>query len=487
MHPEWTRNKLLTPAQARELDRASIQDRGIPSLDLMERAGKLTAEGIMRLFPDKAKVLIALGRGNNAGDGLVIARHLLQAGFHVSLTFLAGTELSNEAETNLRRLKNIFPDREFGPISNPNVLIDAVFGTGFRGSLPKDVSSFFESCISIPYKIAVDCPSGLNSESGHGSDSVLDFDVTFTYGRAKTGFYFNKGPRKCGHVIPVDIGFPPELEADTYFGISEYSRPCRSIFEGQHKYENGVAHIISGSFKYRGAPLMAAKAASAYGCGAVFLHLPGCFSELTLDDHDDIILDVDDDERRYFALEDARSILEQVERRPGPVLIGPGLGDQPGTQAFIREIIEQLNQTVIIDADALLGDILEIVSKREAPTILTPHVGELRRIVPSLPEDRWDQVDELKTLCASNHLYLLSKGSPSIFVSPERQVWVSKYPSKRYAVAGFGDVLGGAICAAAAEKIDAGSAVLNGISWLNQRYHQARTFRSMVRPTDVIH
>ena len=483
---KWLNNVLLTPKESREIDNRTIAETGVTGLELMERAGEAAAKHILRLFPKPGTALFLLGKGNNAGDGYVIARVLLTKGWKILFCPLFNTPPSTpDAKTNYDYFYSDNPtlfeeiDQEDIQKFNPTIVLDCLFGTGYHGILDQTFQTLFDSCNRLhTYIIGIDGPSGLDGETGKAGGNLLNCDLTFSFGRSKVGFQINDGPMCCGKVTTIDIGFPKEFESPRIFELGEFIRPTNLSSFGKHKYENGVVHVVAGSSQYIGAPLLCAKAAHSLSLGAIFLHIPAkIVSSITPNvPPDTIVIGYGEAKSECFTELDIEQIKSNISQKPGSVVVGPGIGRSKKTEQFIRRMASFLAENdhikSVIDADALtlLGSDLPIFTHNNS--VLTPHRGEAKNFGISWKDDN-ERMEEFEKLAHSKGVNILSKGNPAMFFSTSGRIWIGSYPTFHFSYAGMGDILSGLI-GAYSTHFGIEEATLNAIAHLNNKYHVLR-------------
>ncbi len=434
---------VLTPQEAVELDREA-QARGIPADALMERAGWAVARAVVDLVGGAygRRVVAVCGKGNNGGDGYVAARHLSRWGMRATVVTLDDPGGMREpAATNHRRLAAAGArvrrftaatlERELG---RADVVIDAVFGTGFRGQPEDDWAEAIEAMdgCSAPV-VAVDIPSGVNGETGEMGGTTVRAALTVTFGAAKTGVVLMPGAELAGDVRVVDIGYPPELLSQRT-GLTEPSDvaavlPAREA--DSHKKASGTLVVVAGSRAMTGAgyvivavPVSALKVVQEGLTEAVFVPLP-------------------ETPGGTFSLEAVEPVLESLSGADA-LALGPGMSQEPETQAAIRELVRSSPVPVILDADGLnafAGDV-GALADRKAEAVLTPHLGELSRLVGP---DRSDRLQAARGLAALTGAVSLIKGTRTVIAAPDGRARINPTGSPALATAGTGDVLAGVI------------------------------------------
>jgi ADP-dependent NAD(P)H-hydrate dehydratase / NAD(P)H-hydrate epimerase len=461
---------ILTPSQAGALDRES-QARGISVDTLMENAGRAVATAAEALAEGTygRRAVVVAGKGNNGGDGLVAARHLARRGMGVCVVMLEpGEGLREPASTNLDRLRTRCPGVRIRPFSPPglareleraDVVIDAVFGTGFRG-VPENASAeAIEAmgAVSAPV-VAVDIPSGVNGESGAIDGSAVRADVTVTFGAAKPGVVLLPGAANAGIVEVVDIGFPDQLlVSDTWLLEPEDvadALPERAV--DTHKRAAGLVVVIGGSRRMTGAVCLSAEAAYRAGAGLVTVAVPeGILPVVQTRLRETTFLPLPETSEGTVAA--TMEPLEQGLAAADAVAIGPGMTTNEETAAYIRTLVRSCPVPLVLDADGLnafVGHVPELADRR-SPAVLTPHAGEFARLAGTTARDVVvDRIGSARKLAAETNAVVLLKGSRTVVAAPEGRVLVNPTGGPSLATGGTGDVLTGMIAALVARGAD---------------------------------
>jgi hydroxyethylthiazole kinase-like uncharacterized protein yjeF len=458
---------ILTPAQASALDRES-RARGVGVDDLMERAGRAVADATRSLLGGVygRRAVVVAGTGNNGGDGLVAARHLARAGVRVSVALLEPDAFEGAAAANLARLREA-PDgariRPFAPgalareLDRADVVVDAIFGTGFHGVADGAAAAAIEEIAACGAPVvAVDVPSGVNGETGGVDGPAVRADLTVTFGAAKPGLVLLPGAELAGVVEVVDIGFPRELvTSDTWLleaaDVAEWV-PERGA--DTHKRSAGYVVVIGGSRRMTGAVCLAGEAAYRGGAGLVTLAVPegilpvvqGRLEEATF-----VPL-------RETASGGVAAIDSLADALDGAdcVAVGPGLGTEPETAEAVRALVRSSPIPVVVDADGLnafagrAGDLAD----RRSPAVLTPHAGEFARLAGmSAAEVGADRIGNARKLATETNAVVLLKGSRTVVAAPEGDVLVNPTGTSYLATGGTGDVLTGVVAALIARRV----------------------------------
>jgi NAD(P)H-hydrate epimerase len=502
---------ICTAEQSRLLDKATIEEFGISGYTLMEVAGSKTANHLLSYHGKGDHGLILCGKGNNGGDALVVARYLAQHRIDVTLVFISGIDdLSEDADQNFRLLQKMDQHSIHGDhlhfisswqpdslTDTYDFIVDGMLGTGLdsdlRGDYEKAVS-WANEC-SVP-KYAIDIPTGLHADRGDEMGEILQADETFTFGGLKQGFYLNEGLESTGQTTYCDLPFPNYLKEDFSTALidSNWVDPNFPINRSpaQHKYEAGVLYVIAGSEGLTGAAIMAAKSAWAEGIGAVILICPrGLLSIFETNLTQIITRPVGKEHDFHFTGEHCDKIVDIIEEKPGKIIFGPGIGRADETVRLTHNLLDQYSGDMLIDADGLwclaqrdwkVGD--------DQNLILTPHPGELGRLLGKKVKDDYDRLQKVRQFARNQGVYLLSKGYPIILATPDNTSYLSDYDTRKFSRAGFGDILAGKIgafwtlCNRASQACWHG--LLNGQKKLNQLKHDDSDTQHWPEPLDLI-
>ena len=444
----------------RAVDGWAIDEAGVPSLDLMERAGV----GLARLtaaVSGPGPVRVVVGKGNNGGDGLVAARLLRAEGREVEVLAVAALdELRGDAHVNLERLPGPAPEPfDAARLADSGVIVDSLLGTGFEGSPREPVASAIAAINAAQAPaVACDVPSGVNANSGEIEGEAVRAVVTGTFHGPKLGLYVFPGKDHAGAVETVDIGIPRGAPGAGRAGlitdrvIDLFPRRERS----GSKFTSGVVVVAGGSVGLTGAPSLAARSAARAGAGYVQVAVPAS-AQQALDLRLLEQMSRGLPESRGFHTPAGVAVVEELAERAGAVVLGPGLGRDDGAAEFARGVARKVDAPLLVDADGLNAHAgrLELFAERAAPTVLTPHEGELGRLL----EIDSGEVKAHRLACAreaarrSNAAVLL-KGDDTMVALPDGEVAVSPGGTPALATAGTGDVLSGLIGALLAKGLD---------------------------------
>jgi hydroxyethylthiazole kinase-like uncharacterized protein yjeF len=469
--------RVVFPAEMAALDRGAIEG-GIPSLDLMERAGRHVAEQARDMFGICAGkvVCVVAARGNNGGDGFVAARYLISWGAEVRV-YLLGDErdLSDDSAANHHRLVDTGGEvikAEAVPLleglKDCDLIIDAVFGTGFHGSARGEHAEAIEAMngSGVPV-LAVDIPSGVDAGTGAAPGPAVKAERTVTFAWPKIGLFLYPGAENVGELVVVDIGIPHDLldevvESDMYTVDEDDVAalfPQRSPLA--HKGECGRVLVVAGSTGLTGAAALCSRSAMRAGAGVVTLGVPaGLNPILEVKLSEVMTMPLPDKDGGHLG-EGAMEAVLEASAGYDVLAVGPGLGTAPETHAVVAGLLRRSEKPVVLDADGINCAAMDpaCLEDREGPTILTPHPGELGRLlgrgVVEIQSSRLDSAQDASRLFGC---VLVLKGANTLIADPGGRVFVSKLAMPGLATAGSGDVLTGCIAAFLArgmEPVDA--------------------------------
>jgi NAD(P)H-hydrate epimerase len=470
--PDWL-EPLPDAREQQALDKGAIEERGIPGLELMERAGTGLARVVEERVPSGAIVAVC-GKGNNGGDGLVVARLLRERGRDVRVLLLGAAEdYRGDAKTNLERLPGAAPAAfSTGGLAGAAGIVDAILGTGFSGEPREPAAGAIDDINAARTSggatvVACDVPSGVDGSTGEVAGAAVRADATATFHAAKPGLWIAPGKEHAGEVTVVDIGIPPAGPADPTVGLIGDAVTDGIPRRGADstKFAAGSVLVCGGSTGLTGAPSMACEAAMRTGAGYVTACVPGSLNlifELRLLEVMSVPLP-DDGGALGLAAKDV--VLERAERVQSLVL-GPGLGRADETLAFARETARVVPVALLLDADGLNAQAgrLRSLADRSAPTVMTPHAGELARLLEtSSSEVEAHRLATVRRAAAEAGAIVVLKGDDSLVADPAGRVGVSRGGASALATAGTGDVLSGVIGALLAKRMDPFHAACAGV------------------------
>ena len=463
---------------AEEMSRADAgaQERGIPGGVLMERAGAQMASLALERFAPRRAIIVS-GGGNNGGDGFVIARELHRSGVEVAV-LATKDEYEGDPATNLEALRNLdvgFVTTEDldSELSRANLVVDALLGTGFSGEVREKEAGIIRKMNSASAPVlAVDVPSGVDGSTGEVQGVAVGADLTVCAHAVKVGCVISPGREHSGEVVAVDIGIPREADVEPTLlwtdAASLRGRIPRTS-EPAHKYSAGALLVVAGSRATTGAPLMVVHGAQRTGCGIVFLATSeGAAPAVDLALTEALVYGVAEDEEGFMGSGALEEILEHAGRASALVM-GPGTGTGADGRRLVEGILGEVEVPVLLDADAITNLAgTDVIAGRKSPTLVTPHAGELGRLLGSgAKEVSARRLDSARTAASQNNCCVLLKGSDTLVVEGER-VAVNSTGDVALATAGTGDVLSGVIGALLARGMDTYEAARAG-AWAHGR------------------
>ncbi len=453
----------LTPLYAadgmRAIDAWAIEEMGVPSLELMENAGRAVAAAVGELAPT-GPVRIVCGKGNNAGDGLVAARYLAEAGFEVEALLLwPAEELSGDAAANLARFAAEHVGGEIAPrLAGSGAVVDAIFGTGFAGEPRQPALAAIEAigACGAPV-VACDIASGVDASSGEVAGAAVEADLTVSFHAAKVGHRIAPGKWHSGELRVVPIGIPDGAPGEPAAGSIDASVLELAPRRGPRstKFSSGQVTIAGGSRGLTGAVQMSSLAAIRAGAGYATVAVPADLEPIFEQGQPEVMSAGCPGGDGCLAPASAKALLRTFERAAAGVL-GPGLGRDPGSVELAREVLGSIAAPLVLDADGLnaFAGELGLIAAREAPTILTPHAGELGRLLGrSAEEISAHRLAAAHEAAAASCAVVVLKGDDTIVTDGER-VAVNALSAPALATAGTGDVLSGIAAAMLARGLD---------------------------------
>ncbi len=476
---------VVTAEQMREMDRLTIQKYGVPSLTLMERAGEAIAAAILKRFQGVAKrgVLIVAGKGNNGGDGLVVARLLKRKGIPCEVVLLARQdEVSRDAAHNLKaflKLRGRVIEVSQSSISSlrermkgKGLLVDAILGTGTRN----DVLGLYAEVITLMNAsglpiVAVDIPSGLHTDSGTPLGVGIQAEMTVALGYPKLGQVGYPGLNYVGDLVVGDIGIDTRAVAEV--------SPQTELLEQEemgwlvplrhpdtHKGTYGHVLVMAGSRGKTGAAIMACRAAMRIGAGLVTLAAPRSLNNILAG----ALVEVMTEPLRDNAAEEMETLTDEEWRRllerKNVVLFGPGLGVADSTRMALRWLLRNLDVPWVIDADGLNNLSLELDRLRYAkvPPVITPHPGEMARLLGERNDAvNRDRTEVARAFAVKYGCHVVLKGARTVIATAEGKVFINPTGNPGMASGGMGDVLAGMLAAILGQGFSAENAMKLGV------------------------
>ncbi len=481
--------KILTAAQMREIDRQAIEELGLPGLVLMENAGREVANLVLNeLEIDRDwPILVIAGKGNNGGDGLVAARHLVNQGATCEVLLLGRQEeVKGEALVNLEIARKIgikitevptetLWDKNRHLLKEAMVIIDAMFGTGLSNPLTGLMARVVEDINnSGALVVSVDIPSGLSADTFELIGPTVRADFTVTMAAPKIAHIFPPAEDYVGELYLADIGVPPSLFERPDFSLELVEIESLQPYFGprprdSHKGNYGHLLILAGSFGKTGAAAMAGQAALKMGAGLVTVATAESCLPIVASTMPELMTEsLPETVARTISSQALGRMLELVEGKDA-LLLGPGLTTHPETSSLVLNLLERIKNAtipVIIDADGLniISTRPEILSSLPPKTVLTPHPGEFSRLsgIPTT-EARQRRLQVVPDLARKYRIHLVFKGYKTLIVSPEGTAYVNPTGNPGLASGGSGDVLSGFIASEVMQTGELTRAIVNAV------------------------
>lgn len=473
--------RVLNAAQMRDADRRTIDEVGIPSLVLMENAGRQVVAAMEAMFEDLSEYQVAVlcGRGSNGGDGFVVARTLHQRGIDASV-FVIGSisDIRGDARINVEILGRLglsvveVADEQawelhFSEIAQCDLIVDAIFGTGLKAPL----AGLFETIIAdlngagIPI-VAIDLPTGLSADTPDLVGDCIDAAMCVTLAALKLPLVLPPGEARAGDVVIADIGIPAEvIEGIEGPRIELLTREqVRALVEPRapdtHKGDFGHVLVVAGSRGKTGAAHLAAMGALRSGAGLVTIATPRSCQDVVAALAPEYMTEGLEETTDGALHSDA--IRRALELEQDVVAVGPGLGVSESTVAFVRALVERGGSPIVLDADALnafADDPRRLAGREGRDVVITPHPGEMARLLRiSTQQVQANRIDAARSFAARHHLYVVLKGHRTIVATPEERIFINPTGNAGMATGGTGDVLTGMIAAWLGQLLDAEAA-----------------------------
>lgn len=465
-----------------EMDRKTIEEIGIPGMVLMENAGRKVVAESMHLLGSVAgkKVLIFCGKGNNGGDGFVVARHLHEMGAQAEV-FLIGEHdaVKGDAAAYLNILElagvKVLPclNWEHNQADlGAQLVVDAMLGTGAKGPLRGVYASIVDwlNGNAIP-TIAIDLPTGMDSDTGAVAGACVFANVTVTMGQIKRGLLFSPGREHAGKVVVADIGIPAvvsEKSGVKCFQLSD--RYIQSVLPRRRpdvfKNRCGQVILLAGSVGLTGAAALSAEVTLRVGTGMAILGIPKSLNAILEQKLTEVMsLPLPETDCQSLSFDARKEIAEKLPWAD-VLALGPGLTTHDETTRLVKWLLEKTDKPMVLDADAIncLAGQAKFLSRAKGQLILTPHPGELARLIGTTVKEILANPMEVARAAAQKlSVVLVLKGAPTVVASPDGFVFVNATGNPGMATAGMGDVLTGVIAGLAAQGLSPLNAALAGV------------------------
>ncbi len=467
----------LTREDSRKVDDYTINTIGIPGVVLMENAGSTIFQKVMEMLNARGglSVYVLAGKGNNGGDGFVVARYLLAQNVDVRVFHVGGEdEYSGDAKTNFQILRKLTGQlHQVGSVQDLNdfttdmlpadVVVDGLLGTGIQGAPRSPYDGFIEwiNSYNAP-TVAVDIPSGVDANTGEIPGKAVAAEATVTMGYAKTGLLFSPGREFAGDVLVADISIPPSAldEAEQVYYLptetdTHYRLPFRKA--DIYKHKAGKVFTLCGARGFTGAASLVGDAALTSGAGLVLAGVPESLNSILESKLTEVItVPLPETEEHTYSL----TAFDQLESHldwSHSLAIGSGMTRQSDTQKLIGKVLDTYTKTAVVDADAATyfsGDNLKHLNKCPGDLILTPHWGEFAQMTGLSREQLTaDRLRIVREFARDHNVILVLKGAPTIISNAGGEVYINTTGNAGLATAGTGDVLTGLIAGFAAQGL----------------------------------
>ncbi len=477
---------IVTANQMQRMDRETIDSFGIPGRVLMENAGRGATQAFLHHIYKQGpgRIGVLAGRGNNGGDGFVMARYLSQKNIDVTVFLLSTSDkVTGDAADNLKLLKasNVkvveIPDKEHFIARQSHMRhipywIDALLGTGLKS----DVKGYFRQVIEFVNALqrpvfAVDIPSGLNANTGQPCGVCIHASATATFAFAKIGHVVYPGATYCGDVEVIDIGIPPAMAENA--GIQQRlisGDQIQSLLSPRdpatHKGRTGHALVVAGATGKTGAAAMTATSAMRAGAGLVTLGIPQTLNAVLEGQVTETMTLPLPDQDTGLLLEEAFADIVDAAGSKQALAIGPGLGTASHTRNLVYRMVKDIDLPLVIDADGLnnLAGRLGSLEGRKSATILTPHPGEMARLTNTTTDKiQKDRITAVRALAEQTNTHVVLKGARTLVAAPHGDVLINTTGNPGMAAGGMGDVLTGLITGFLAQGHSAENACILGV------------------------
>ncbi len=467
----------LTREDSRRADDYTIQTLGLPGMVLMENAGRITAEVVREILDERGgfTAYVIAGKGNNGGDGFVIARYLLEWGVNIhTFQLVPEAEYSGDAAQNLKILSqltdSVYHTRDIDALEvittqllAADVIVDALLGTGIQGAprAPYDAFINWINNYNAP-TVSVDIPSGVDANTGQLPGMAVAAEATVTMGYLKTGLLFSPGREFTGEITIADIGIPGSVldKVNNVYSIPteddiHYRLPQRSA--DVYKHRVGKVFTLCGAPGFTGAATLVGDAALVSGAGLIMAGVPQSLNPILETKLTEVItVPLEESANQTFTTKSLPALREHFTWSD-VLAIGPGMTQETGVQKFIGKVLSTYDKVAVVDADAATyfsGDNLGYLKDCPADIILTPHWGEFGKISGYNTEDLTENRLEIAEEFANEHnVTLVLKGAPTIIASPHGEVFINPTGNAGMATGGSGDVLTGIIAGLVAQKL----------------------------------
>lgn len=473
---------VVTREEMKEIDRKTIEELKLPSRILMERAGLSV---IMAMEDELGNLsaysyLVVCGGGNNGGDGLVVARNLLDYSDDVLVVMLKEeNNLSEDCKANLEVFRNfgghvLFLNKDISlenfmkEVRRRDIVVDAIFGTGLRGEVKGEISRIIEGInLFAKYIVSIDIPSGVDTNTGKILGSAIKSDLTVTFFLPKIGHILFPGRELAGKLKVANIGIPRFFREGTMIRRKIIDKKMVSSIlpkrpPDSHKGTFGTVLIIGGSKLYSGAPVLVALGALKVGAGLSIILTPHPYNTVATGNFPEIVSIPVETSEGFFEERNVKEVMEYLGKAD-VVVIGPGISRNPKTVEFVKKLLPNIDIPLVLDADGLnaITGALEFLERKQ-PTVITPHPGELARLVrKSVPDVKYNYMF-VEDLARKYHCIVVLKSATTIIASSDF-TYFNLTGNTGLAVGGSGDVLSGMIGGFIAQGVEATSSAIASV------------------------
>lgn len=477
--------KVVTAEKMREMDRRAMEEYGIPGVVLMENAGLRVVEEIKQKYlPESLRVIIACGRGNNGGDGFVIARHLINQGIRTEVYALAREgDYRGDAQVNFLVLKNmgakikyILEEKDLDSLEtgliHATLVVDALLGTGLSSDVKGLMGEVIDRInLSSAPVISVDIPSGIHADTGQILGRGVKAQQTVTFALPKQGLFFYPGAALAGEVTVGDISMPREVMKDEEVKVNlvtmSFVRECLPLRPAcSHKGTYGRVFLVGGSPGLTGAVALAGEAALKGGSGLVMVGVPRSLNPILEVKLTEVMtLPLPEEEEKCLSKAAEKPILDQLAQCDAAGF-GPGVHLRKEALSLLEGIIKNTTLPLVIDAGglALLAENLEILREASAPLVLTPHPGEMGRLMKTPVEEiEKNRLAAARDFARAWQVVLVLKGAHTITALPSGEAYINTTGNPGMASGGTGDVLTGLIVGLIGQGLSPEEAAVAGV------------------------
>lgn len=478
--------KVVNAQEMREIDQRAMDDFKIPGIILMENAGFMVSQEVLKMISvlRGKTVTIFVGKGNNGGDGYVAARHLFNLGADVNVIMLENPDfMKGDAAVNMeiwrrmgQKIYTVTQNEDFNAarllLVKTDLIVDAIFGTGFKGSVKEHIGLVIES-INASRKpvVAVDIPSGVEADTGRVNGPCVRANVTVTFGLPKVGLLSEPGASYAGSLKIADISLPVPLLTDNHIKCNMIERsmvkgwlPFRQNYS--YKGDYGRVLVVAGSRGMAGAACLTAEAAARIGAGLVNLVVPESIYEPVCAKLTEVMVTPAAETVEGTLSKEALPLIKGLTERADVLALGPGMSTNPQTMEAVRKLISLTHLPLVLDADGINAFIehKDLLKNYKQPLVLTPHPGEMARLAESLTDKvQGNRLAEARLWSEQLKVVLVLKGAKTIIAAPDGTAYINVTGNPGMATGGTGDVLTGIIAGLIAQGMDAVTSAAAGV------------------------